>query len=108
MQATMSLLEGHASWVMNEVGSTTIRDLARMRRSLKQRRQAGGMERGFQRAIGFDQKVRQYDAGEAFVRGVVERVGVGGLNRVWERDTNLPSIDEIAAPERWIARVAAA
>ena len=51
----------------------------------EQRRQAGGMERGFQRAIGFDQKVRQYDAGEAFVRGVVERVGVGGLNRVWER-----------------------
>lgn len=108
MQATMSLLEGHASWVMNEVGSTTIRDLARMRRSLKQRRHAGGMEKGFQRAIGFDQKVRQYDAGEAFVRGVVGRVGVEGLNRVWERPEALPSIDEIAAPERWIARVTGA
>jgi coenzyme F420 biosynthesis associated uncharacterized protein len=108
MQATMSLLEGHASWVMNEVGSRTIRDLARMRRSLKQRRQTGGIEKGLQRAIGFDQKVRQYDAGEAFVRGVVDRAGVEGLNRVWERDAHLPSIDEIAAPERWIARVAGA
>jgi coenzyme F420 biosynthesis associated uncharacterized protein len=106
MQATMSLLEGHASWVMNEVGRSTIHDLDRMRRTLKQRRQAGGMERSFQRAIGFDQKVRQYDAGEAFVRSVVDRVGVEGFNRVWERAEHLPTIDEIASPERWIARVA--
>jgi putative hydrolase len=106
MQATMSLLEGHASWVMNELGKTTIHDLDRMRRTLKQRRQSGGMEKSFQRAIGFDQKVRQYDAGEAFVRGVVGRVGVEGLNRVWERPEHLPAIDEIGRPERWIARVA--
>lgn len=106
MQATMSLLEGHASWVMNDVGATTIRDLARMRRSLKQRRQAAGMEKTLQRAIGFDQKVRQYDAGEAFVRGVVERRGVEGLNRVWERAEHLPTTVEIADPDRWIARVA--
>jgi coenzyme F420 biosynthesis associated uncharacterized protein len=105
MQAMMSLLEGHASWVMNEVGTTTIRDLERMRRSLKQRRQVGGMEKTLQRAIGFDQKVRQYDAGEAFVRGVVDRVGVEGLNRVWEREEHLPTLDEIGQPERWIARV---
>jgi coenzyme F420 biosynthesis associated uncharacterized protein len=108
MQATMSLLEGHASWVMNEVGRTTIHDLDRMRRSLKQRRHAGGMEKGFQRAIGFDQKIRQYDAGEAFVRGVVARVGVEGLNHVWERPEHLPTIDEIGQPERWIARLAGA
>ncbi len=105
MQAMMSLLEGHASWVMNEVGATTIRDLDRMQRSLKQRRQAGGMEKTLQRAIGFDQKVRQYDAGEAFVRGVVARVGVDGLNRVWEREEHLPTLGEIAEPDRWIARV---
>jgi len=108
MQALMSLLEGHASWVMNEVGSTTIRDLDRMRRSLKQRRRSGGMEKTLQRAIGFDQKMRQYDAGEAFVRGVVGRVGVEGLNRVWERGEHLPTLEEIGEPDRWIARVARA
>jgi len=106
MQSMMSLLEGHASWVMNEVGSTTIRDLDRMRRSLKQRRRSGGMEKTLQRAIGFDQKMRQYDAGEAFVRGVVGRIGVEGLNRVWERGEHLPTLEEIGEPDRWIARVA--
>jgi len=78
MQALMSLLEGHASFVMNEVGAEEIRDLDRLKRSLKQRRQAAGIERSFQRAIGFDQKISQYDAGEAFVRGVVDRVGIDG------------------------------
>jgi coenzyme F420 biosynthesis associated uncharacterized protein len=106
MQALMSLLEGHASFVMNEVGANDIPDLARLKRSLKRRRQSSGIERSFQRAIGFDQKVQQYDAGEAFVRGVVERVGIEGLNAIWLGETNLPTIDEVAAPERWVARVA--
>ena len=51
--------------------------------------------------------MRQYDAGEGFVRGVVRRVGIDGLNLVWRDEANLPSIDEIPAPERWVARVAA-
>ncbi len=106
MQALMSLLEGHASWVMNEVGSRVIADLATLRRSLRRRRQATGMEKTFQRAIGFDQKVRQYDAGEAFVRGVVSRVGRDGLNRIWSSPGHLPTIDEIAEPDAWVARVA--
>jgi coenzyme F420 biosynthesis associated uncharacterized protein len=107
MQALMSLLEGHASFVMNEIGAAEIPDLDRLKRSLKQRRQSAGLERSFQRAIGFDQKVRQYDAGEGFVRGVVDRVGVDGLNRIWRDEANLPTIDEIAAPATWVARVVA-
>jgi len=105
MQALMSLLEGHASFVMNEVGAEEIRDLDRLKRSLKQRRQAAGIERSFQRAIGFDQKISQYDAGEAFVRGVVDRVGIDGFNLIWQSEANLPTIDEVPVPERWVARV---
>jgi coenzyme F420 biosynthesis associated uncharacterized protein len=108
MQAMMSLLEGHASFVMNELGRQHIRDLDRMRRTLKQRRQAGGVEKTFQRAIGFDQKIRQYDAGEAFVREAVARAGMEGLNLVWRAEGNLPTLDEIDAPERWVTRVAGA
>lgn len=106
MQALMSLLEGHASWVMNELGRAHIRDVERLRRSLRRRREAGGAERALQRAIGFDQKVLQYDAGEAFVRSVVRAVGREGLNRIWDRPEHLPSPEEIARPERWVSRVA--
>ena len=106
MQATMSLLEGHASFVMNSVAVGRVRDLERMRRGLKERRRAGGVERVFQRAIGFESKIRQYDVGEVFVRSAVERAGMDGFNVVWRREEHLPTIEEVASPERWLARVA--
>ncbi len=106
MQAMMSLLEGHASFVMNGVAEGRVRDLGRMRGALRQRRRAGGMERGLQRAIGFETKIAQYEAGERFVRGVVDALGMEGFNRIWEREENLPTMLEIAEPARWVGRVA--
>jgi putative hydrolase len=106
MQAVMSLLEGHASYVMNGVARGRVRDLERMRSSLKRRRRASGMERGFQRAVGFDTKVRQYDVGERFVAEVVGRAGMAGFNRVWRDEGSLPNLPEINDPERWLDRVA--
>jgi coenzyme F420 biosynthesis associated uncharacterized protein len=107
VQGVMSLLEGHASFVMNEVGKDHVAELPRMRRVLaERRRRAGSLERSFQRAIGFDKKLEQYDAGERFVRQVVASAGIGGLNRVWLAPEALPAVEEIAEPERWLARVA--
>jgi coenzyme F420 biosynthesis associated uncharacterized protein len=106
MQAMMSLLEGHASFVMNRVASGRVQDLPRMRRALKERRQAGGMEKGFQRAIGFETKIAQYATGERFVRAIVDSAGMESFNLVWEREEHLPTLEEIADPGRWIGRVA--
>jgi coenzyme F420 biosynthesis associated uncharacterized protein len=106
MQAMMALLEGHASFVMNRVAAGRVRDLGAMRRALKDRRRAGGVERGFQRAIGFESKIAQYDAGERFVRAVVEAAGMEGFNRIWERREHLPTLEEIVDPSRWVGRVA--
>ena len=105
MQGLMSLLEGHASFVMNEVARERVHDVERMRRALSARRRASSLERSFQRAIGFDQKIRQYDAGERFVRTIVERAGMETFNLVWRNEADLPSLDEIGEPERWLARV---
>ena len=106
MQAVMSLLEGHASYVMNVVAAGRVRDLDRMRRALRARRRAGGVERAFQQAIGFDQKARQYGTGERFVRGTIELAGMEGFNRVWQGPANLPTLAEVASPARWVERVA--
>ena len=106
MQALMSLLEGHASFVMNRVAADQVQDVDRMRRALKERRRTGGMERGFQRAIGFETKIAQYDTGERFVRTVVDAAGMDAFNRIWGREENLPTLDEIAEPSSWVSRVA--
>ena len=84
VQALMSLLEGHANYVMDVVGAENVPGADRMRRGLHDRRKSSGIERSFQRLIGFESKVRQYDVGERFVATVVERAGMAGFNRVWD------------------------
>lgn len=105
MQSVMTLLEGHATFVMNGVAEGRVKDLPKMRRALRHRRHSRGVEKAFQQAIGFDTKVRQYASGERFVSRVVDDVGMAGLNRVWLDAANLPRADEIAEPQRWIGRV---
>ncbi len=105
MQGMMSLLEGHASFVMNEVARDHVRDVDRMRKALAVRRRSSNVERTFQKAIGFDQKIKQYDTGERFVRDVVARTGMETFNKVWLSADHLPTLEEISAPERWVARI---
>jgi coenzyme F420 biosynthesis associated uncharacterized protein len=105
MQALMSLLEGHASYVMNEVARDHVKDVDRMRGALSARRRASSLERSLQKAIGFEQKIKQYDTGERFVRTIVDRAGMSTFNLVWRSAGDLPTLDEIGEPERWLARV---
>jgi coenzyme F420 biosynthesis associated uncharacterized protein len=106
MQGLMSLLEGHASYVMDRLGDVHVKDADKMRRGLAQRRRSNRFERGFQKAIGFDRKISQYDIGQRFVAHVVDRAGMEGLNRAWVDETTLPSVAEVANPDVWLARVA--
>ncbi|HJS26671.1 MAG TPA: zinc-dependent metalloprotease [Actinomycetota bacterium] len=107
MQSLMTLLEGHATFVMNTVAEGEVQDLDRMRNALRQRRHSRtGVERSFQQAIGFETKVKQYAAGERFVQAVVERAGMDGFNEIWREEANLPTAEEIVQPTRWVGRVA--
>ncbi|MGZ4447873.1 MAG: zinc-dependent metalloprotease [Nocardioides sp.] len=102
----MSLLEGHADVVMDGVGPAVIPSVATIRRSFDQRRKGvGTLDRILRRLLGLDAKMAQYRDGAAFVRAVVDKVGMADFNAVWERPENLPSKAEIADPAAWMSRV---
>ncbi|MGZ4465322.1 MAG: zinc-dependent metalloprotease [Nocardioides sp.] len=102
----MSLLEGHADVVMDGVGPAVIPSVATIRRSFDQRRKGvGTLDRILRRLLGLDAKMAQYRDGAAFVRAVVDKVGMADFNAVWERPENLPSKAEIADPSAWMTRV---
>jgi len=104
--ATMSLLEGHADVVMDGVGPEVIPSVADIREKFDKRRKGGGsLDQLLRRLLGFDAKMRQYRDGAAFVRGVVDRVGMDGFNRVWTSPNTLPSKAEIGDPAAWVRRV---
>ena len=104
--ALMSLLEGHADFVMDGVGPSVIPTVATIRAKFQTRRkEASRVEQVIRRLLGVDAKLRQYRDGERFVRGVVERAGMEGFNQVWARADNLPTKAELADPQAWVTRV---
>ena len=102
----MSLLEGHADVVMDGVGPTVIPSVQKIRGKFDKRRKGvGTLDKVLRRVLGLDAKMAQYRDGAAFVRGVVDKVGMEEFNAVWERPENLPSKAELSEPEGWVARV---
>lgn len=106
ISALMTLLEGHADVVMDEVGPEVVPSVASIRASFDQRRQnPGTLDSVARRLLGVDAKMRQYADGAAFVRAVIDQVGMKGLNEVWTSPDALPSLAEIVAPGAWVGRV---
>ncbi|WP_437017504.1 zinc-dependent metalloprotease [Streptomyces sp. enrichment culture] len=107
LTAVMSLLEGHADFVMDGVGPDVVATVGEIREKFQQRRAKGAsrLDLALRKLLGLDAKLRQYRDGERFVRAVVGEVGVDGFNRVWTSPNTLPTRSEIAKPADWIARV---
>jgi coenzyme F420 biosynthesis associated uncharacterized protein len=107
LTAVMSLLEGHADFVMDGVGPAVVPSVAEIREKFQQRRAKGAsrLDMALRKLLGLDAKLRQYRDGERFVRAVVDQVGMDGFNRVWTSPNTLPTKSEIAKPADWVARV---
>lgn len=105
LQALMSFLEGHGHVVMDRIGSRVLVTQERMSNTLKQRRK-DPRTAALYRLTGLEMKMRQYELGEKFVLGVERQAGWEALNVAWSSPDHLPTLDEIEAPDRWLARVA--
>jgi len=105
VQALMSLLEGHGHVVMDRIGERELVTQARMSRVLKARR-TDKRTAAFMRLIGLEMKLRQYQLGEQFIKGVEEEASWETLSLAWESAEALPNLAEISDPSRWLKRVA--
>jgi coenzyme F420 biosynthesis associated uncharacterized protein len=104
--AVMSLLEGHADVVMDDVGPAVVPTVATIRERFSRRRSGrGAVDQVLRRLLGLDAKARQYADGARFVRTVMDKVGRDGFNAVWQSPQTLPQPGEIADPASWVARV---
>jgi coenzyme F420 biosynthesis associated uncharacterized protein len=108
LQATMSLVEGHAEHVMDAVGAEVLPSLPRLRAAMTRRRVTRGLPwRVLERLLGLELKLRQYEEGRRFCDAVVLAGGDEGprlLARAWRSAEDLPTAAELRAPEAWLAR----
>jgi coenzyme F420 biosynthesis associated uncharacterized protein len=106
LTAFMSLLEGHADYVMDAAGPEVVPALPTIRERFERRRRNPSPGDGLmRRLLGMDAKLRQYSDGRRFVTEVVAAEGVAGFNRVWQSPDTLPRTGEIAQPRLWLNRV---
>ncbi|UQX88910.1 zinc-dependent metalloprotease [Jatrophihabitans telluris] len=103
----MSLVEGHAEYVMNAVDRSVIPSQPQIERKFADRRRKGGnpFDRLVRSLLGMDAKTRQYTQGSNFVRTVVDEAGLDAFNAVWSSPSTLPTKAEITDPKAWITRV---
>jgi putative hydrolase len=106
LQRLTSVIDGYADYVLETVGRRLIPSFDQIHEAMKRHRvERGEAERFIEGLLGLKLERAHYERGEAFCRGVVERAGTDGLNRLWEREEMLPTPAELDAPGLWLARI---
>ena len=104
----MTLLEGHGDVTMDRAAAGHVPSAERFGRILRERRQnSSPIAKVVLKLTGIEAKLNQYARGESFL-AAVEGVDPGLVSRFWEDPANLPTLEEIRAPDRWVARMGAA
>jgi coenzyme F420 biosynthesis associated uncharacterized protein len=106
-QLVMSLLEGFSDWVMDEVGTSLLGDVATLRERFEARRnqRRRGLDKLIGRLTGLDMKLEQYRRGERFVSGVAAAGGREAVGMLFAGPHALPTEAEMNDPAAWVRRM---
>jgi putative hydrolase len=106
LQLLTAVLEGYADSVLERVGEKLIPSFGQIHEAMQRHRvERGEAETFIEGLLGLKLEREHYEQGAAFCRGVIERAGLEGLNRLWEGERMLPRPAEVDAPGLWLARI---
>jgi putative hydrolase len=106
LQRFVSVLEGYTDVVVETIGERMVSAHGRIDEALRRHRLERGDAAAFvDRLLGLELDRRHYEEGAAFCRGVIERAGIDGLNRLWQGAQMIPTPSELQAPGLWLARI---
>ncbi len=101
-----AVLEGYADSVLERVGRSLLPSFDQIHEAMARHRiERGEAERFVEGLLGLATDRDDYERGAEFCRGVVERAGSEGLNRLWEDSAMEPTPNELVAPGLWLARI---
>ncbi|HLF41397.1 MAG TPA: zinc-dependent metalloprotease [Acidimicrobiia bacterium] len=106
LQSTTAVLESYADTVVERIASPMVPSLELIHEAMHRHRvERSESDRFIQRLLGLDPSRRAHEMAAAFCAGVVERAGPGGLARLLESESFLPTPAEVEAPGLWLARL---
>lgn len=102
----MSLLEGHGDVTMTRAAGDMVPNAKRFERILRERRRTTSpLTRTVLRLTGVEAKLNQYAAGTRFIEAVEHVGGPRAVDRCWQDVSQLPTLDEVRAPQQWLRRM---
>ena len=108
IQALMCIIEGYSNHVMNSVGRDLLGKYDDISHKFEQRqRNRSKGEKLLAKVTGLDMKLEQYRIGEAFIDAIVVAKGHEAALQLWQSAENLPTTEELRAPDMWMSRVLA-
>lgn len=106
LEGLVSVIEGYVDHVMDRIGAGLVGSYGQITEAVRRRRvEASAQDRFVERLLGLELTQARFDRGSAFIAGVVERAGEGGLERLWSSAEVLPTPNEVDAPGLWLARI---
>ncbi len=104
----MSLLEGHGDVTMSRAAGDLVPSASRFSAVLQARRKrTNPLTKLILRLTGIEGKLNQYAAGERFIAAIEAEGGPRAVDVCWQSALNLPSLEEIRNPQRWLDRMGA-
>lgn len=106
LEALVAVIVGYIDHAVDCVAGELIPSARMLSEALRRRRvTADPSDRFVERLLGLELGQDQYDRGQRFVAGVLERGGADGLARLFESEANIPTPPEVDAPGLWLARI---
>ena len=106
LDAIICVIICYVDHVVDTVANRILGNGAQISEAFRRRRvESSSQDQYVERLFGIYLTDDQIDRGDKFIAGVIERAGETGLTRLWARDGNLPTPNEIAAPGLWIERI---
>jgi putative hydrolase len=106
LRGLLTVIAGYVDHEMDAIGRRLIGSYPQLTEALRRRRlEEHAGDRILGQLFGVSLEAGDYERGQAFVRGVVERAGEEGLGRLWRSERELPTPAELDAPGLWLARI---
>lgn len=107
LDALVAVVVGYTDWIVDAVAVKVVGGSAlRIAEAVRRRRVETTSSDSFvEQLLGIRLGEDQVARGKAFVQGVVDRAGDGGLRPMLERPDAIPTPNEVDAPGLWLARI---
>jgi len=105
LNTLLTVLEGHATHVTDVIAGRILPGRAELEAKLAERRNRPPLLRLIEALAGLEMKRQQYLVGRAFCARLWEIGGAEALAPFWTGPDAIPTPEELADPEGWLARV---